>query len=1170
MGKNTAESLVAELEKLQSKVQIYRVSAEDENLHMLETYVAEHNKITKKEVGADQDAAGNFNEYLQKKLKDDPIYAGKIIVAEITGDIGLNPQYRDIDDEYDEAYDQDIKISLEGADLSGSRLVQVSIFKSLQNVTLRDCLFEDVFFNGCQLSNVDLRGTKLKNCEFQGYNMEDGIEGGDLQSIQFDLANAESAEMLGLFRIEEYTMERHREDERIKRDTNDECEEKIVRFKKQKAAEQGWSSWATSFAYTTEEQKKFNVEIEKVVEEIKKEFEAIQAKRLRVNANQYIIPLPAAQYDPTYIPGDAIKARVKKISLKATAQDLEEYSRIRPSKKSFNDFVASKPENQKTINQAKQANPEKQIIPVADFFFENKKYETIRGLDLSDLNLKGVNFSRVTFSKCKFDRSDLTGSCFEGAVLKDLTSFKNSILTDTNFIGATGHNVNFAGALMPRARMMYGEFYSCVFEGALLYSADLTGSNIEKSILRDADMRCADLEKVNMRYVDAQYVKMQQARLIDAILDGADFSHANLSWAVMTNVSAQLTNFTSAALEDALLQHSKLQGAILKEIKAKGVNLTGADMKNVQAQLADLSGAIMDEVDAKFANFTEAILRDAHARQADFSSATMEKLKGERLDISDSILTETKLRNANLTQAIIQRVKAYKADFRDSILKGMDAQNADLKVCDLSGAKAQSMDVRGAHLIMSHMEKTQCTGMKFDADTLLLDANFRDAIGAEPLRELQKEQHRLNPQLFGRTKYGACKNNDDGSNDRFKCQRIGAAILSSALGGATGCVMAGPFVGMGGMVAAGLVSDRALVAIKAGYFHEQGYISNQLGDKLAELGALAIATGAGSLEGGIYSAPAAIALSVATGLMSPGNLTLVTGGVMSVSAGIQGIYYGLAEQTIIGKVGGVISGTLSTVSGFISIPNYTRFTYSILLGAGSGSIGAAVFAYNQLQSFDEDKKTGMRPEDIYKLSIQKLNDSYQKIWPTWNKFVCAAVYMVLGMAVAALICTPISIFAGLHVAASLAVITSAVITVGAVGLVCGYLFDTNLSFWQFPMVQDIQNYFFQPKTNEIMGGVALKQEVSSELPLVDVKSHVVAVEKTEGILVQDQSTSNPPVLRVLDKAPAPISRDEVEAEDDIHGDRKVSVVSPPIQAIINKGRQGSKVVERGSDVQHLI
>ena len=67
------------------------------------------------------------------------------------------------------------------------------------------------------------------------------------------------------------------------------------------------------------------------------------------------------------------------------------------------------------------------------------------------------------------------------------------------------------------------------------------------------------------------------------------------------------------------------------------------------------------------------------------------------------------------------------------------------------------------------------------------------------------------------------------------------------------------------------------------------------------------------------------------------------------------------------------------------------FAGTLLCGAAAGGLYGGVFAYNQLKEYDEDKKTGMRPEEIYAVSIQKGEESFKKLWPTKNKFICGKV-----------------------------------------------------------------------------------------------------------------------------------------------------------------------------------
>ena len=1071
---NDPKNLVDELEKLESQIEIVRISSNDENWHYLEDYVREHNRIQKGEEG-DRAAEGNFNEYLQQKLKQErPELANKVVVAEITGDIGMSPQYLGIEEGYDEQYKEDIKLNFEGADLSGSRLTDIAFHKSLKGVNLRDCFFENVFFDGCNLSEVDFRGTKLKNCEFLGYGKLDGTkyipsEGVSekdqerfLESLKLDFANASAPQMFNLFRIEEYPEGRFQEEKKIKRDTQYELDAAIAKFKKEKYADQSYAAYGLSYLYTTGTQQKLNEEIEEGIRKLEEKYKGIEEKRLYVEANKHLIPLDTVQYDPTYIPKDKERAEAKKVLLKATQEDLENYIAFKKAHSeqqlSFNEFIAQKAENEEILANAQKKSPEVKIIPVADFYF-GKEYQTIKGLDLSELSLGEVNFAYVKFKDCQFEKAELTGSCFEGASFKGKTSFKEAILTDSSFVGASGQNVDFSNALMPRVRMMCSEFKGSKFEKALLYSADLTGSDIEGAVLKNADARHADLEKVNMRYVDAQYVNMRGAKLKKAILDDANFSHADLKDAVMKEVSAKKTNFKEAILENAKLEYANLKGAILEEVKAKGAKLTGADLEEAKLQLADLSNAVMDKVNAQLADFTKATLNDVHAHQADFSEAVMEGIKGERLDVSKSILHETNLRHAKLKNAVMREVDAYKADLHKAVLEDVQAENAKMIACDFSEAKMQRMEVEGAILNMSQMEGANCTGMKFNEGTLVLDVNFRNTTGADGLKKLQEEQHKINSQLFGRSQYGAC-NKDEGA-DRFKCQRIGAAVLSTVIGGGTGYALSGPLAGISGAVVAGLVSDRALVAIKDGYFKEQGYISNQLGDKLAKLGTIAIATGAGSLEAGAI--PIAATLCVATGLISPQSVGLVAGGAVTTYFGAKTFVEGFQEQSRIKKWGGAILTALgagATAVGLTSIgQGINLFAGTVLCGAAYGGVQGGLFAYKQLKAYDKKKQTGMRPEEIYQVSIQKGKDAFKKIWPAWNKVISACVYATMGATLELVLAHSISIIAALSGITYLTFSLSMSSTLGTLGLTGGYIFDESLSFWKGFNINDIKNYF---------------------------------------------------------------------------------------------------------------
>jgi hypothetical protein len=138
--------------------------------------------------------------------------------------------------------------------------------------------------------------------------------------------------------------------------------------------------------------------------------------------------------------------------------------------------------------------------------------------------------------------------------------------------------------------------------------------------------------------------------------------------------------------------------------------------------------------------------------------------------------------------------------------------------------------------------------------------------------------------LDGKSGYGFCEDNEDKTNDRFKCQKIGMAIISVAVG--AGCV---PYSGIvGGVFGVGAVVGIGNVALDEykKTIYTEGYINSYMGDKLAELGALALKTGVCTVDGVLKAAPLATTLAVALGAVYPAAFIL---GGSSVYEGINGL-----------------------------------------------------------------------------------------------------------------------------------------------------------------------------------------------------------------------------------------------------------------------------------------
>jgi hypothetical protein len=222
-------------------------------------------------------------------------------------------------------------------------------------------------------------------------------------------------------------------------------------------------------------------------------------------------------------------------------------------------------------------------------------------------------------------------------------------------------------------------------------------------------------------------------------------------------------------------------------------------------------------------------------------------------------------------------------------------------------------------------------------------------------------------------------------------------------------------------------------------------------------------------------------LCAATGLISPSSIGVTIGGALGIYAGINILKQGFTEQSKVRKIiGGTLTGlgAVATYVGLSSLGSgFNMFAGTLLCGAAAGGLYGGVFAYNQLKDYDEDKKTGMRPEEIYAVSIQKGEESFKKIWPTKNKFICALVFAALAVGVV-LMLNPVSASFG-FIAGSI-IMANTSFAAGVFGFTCGYLYDEKLSFWNNISVDGIKSYFQQPSHEKQLSVKEISPTIESQ------------------------------------------------------------------------------------------
>ncbi|NRA73593.1 MAG: pentapeptide repeat-containing protein [Rickettsiales bacterium] len=987
----------------------------------------------------------SFNDFLSQHEDFKSKCKGKVVVAEITGGKdGVVLGYR-ANETYGESfkYSED-EVSIDGGDFTGCRFSKVELHE-MKNVSLRDALFDQVSVIGGRLSNVDFRGSDFSKCEFIDYSRESALRG-----VQLGLASPDKVQDKGVFELVDNANLDHA---KMNIDTKLEKQQLTdIQAEIQKYVDENWKYYAVVGAYKpsrwniTYTKKDLPVDLQERISKIEEKYKGIReeeiAKSSKKCATRFVDPI----LDPTYTPNQsAERASAVKVSLKATKADLQEYIASKPTI-SFNDFIAKK--NATEIQAQKEANPGKMVVAVADL-----SKQDISGMDLSKLDLSGVNLAYANMQNCVLNEANLQGSCLEGADLTE-AKLREATLMDANMIGSTVSRADFEKANMIRVRGHAADFKEANMNAVVGYRSIFTGANMESAKLRGADMRKSDLERVNLRYVDAQYAKLQGAKLSHAVAYRANLAHADLSDTVAEHFSAQEAKLESAVMDGMRAAHADFKKSSLDKVSAKGADFSYADLKEIKAKHANFEKSVLDRVDAKLADFESAILTDEKAREADLKDATLKDIEGERIDISGAVIEKADFEGAKMREAVMEDVQARGASFKKAFLEKAKLAKGSFVGTNFQGANLSSTDAKSAAFLGADFEGANVSHMETDPSTILLDANLTGIIGDKEtvagLRAQKEEQQALEKQWFGRSRYGVPKVGE--REDRFKCQRLGAAVLSAAIGGGTGTVLAGPLAGVSAATLSVLVSDKVLTATKDQYFGDLGYVNNALGDRLAEVGAIAMSMGVGAADRAIDGAAAGLVCSFA-GVAQGAALTAV--GVGTTLGGAKLAISGVKKQSRWRKITGAVLGGVGAVATFFGASSMgaslSTVAYGAAAGAAIGGAWAGVDTAKRLYEYDDKKYTdknpvGARPEHIYQESITRAKGIWRKIMPTMRKVVIglALATIAVGLTAAAIYAAPAIPFIAGGALAVKATLATAGMTAAAGGFIGGYLYDDKI------------------------------------------------------------------------------------------------------------------------------
>jgi uncharacterized protein YjbI with pentapeptide repeats len=517
---------------------------------------------------------------------------------------------------------------------------------------------------------------------------------------------------------------------------------------------------------------------------------------------------------------------------------------------------------------------------------------------------------------------------------------------------------------------------------------------------------------------------MKKANLTSALLVDADLTETNMTGAILDHANAEGAIFKKAILDNVKARYAKFKQAIMDEVKANGGDFTSANLDQLEAFKAEFSKSIMSQVTAIGAKFVETTLDDVVAHGANFSESCMDKVKAERFDISGGVMDNVHAHNANFKKSIMKKVHAHNADFSRSILESVDFEGAELRRACFEEADLEKANIKAANLREAELRNAKCKDLQFDKDTILVDAHIVGAKDLDPkLIEQAIEQTKLLGATLGKSGYGKCANNKDGTNDRFKTQQLGAGVLVAALD--AGCTLAGgPLAGMSVTMVSAFLTAGILEKCK----DDNGYINNKLGDKLAEIGVIAQGAGLKAIEDGAYGAIAA-SIVTSTGLVSGG--AMLGAGLIGTAGGAAIAYDGYKKDSKAEMVaGGVVAaaGVAATIAGGTAATGaITTIGYGAALGGIEGAIRGAKKVISKLSE-------GKRPEEIYRENNKDFSKFVDRMTPSKGKLLAG---VVMAVAVAAVACLAAYLIA--PAALAIAAIATVALPFAAAGFALGYI-----------------------------------------------------------------------------------------------------------------------------------
>ncbi len=173
--------------------------------------------------------------------------------------------------------------------------------------------------------------------------------------------------------------------------------------------------------------------------------------------------------------------------------------------------------------------------------------------------------------------------------------------------------------------------------------------------------RRLDLSGINLAKCNLREANLSGARLFEANLVFADLREANLSYATLSRADLSYADLKSADLRGASLNNANLGGINLCDAKLAWAKLQKANLGGANLERANLYWTLLDGADLNKANLTNAYvwrtdLNEVNLSEADLDNTTLFEPLNTTLK---QLLSAKNYENANLSPEFKQELKEY-------------------------------------------------------------------------------------------------------------------------------------------------------------------------------------------------------------------------------------------------------------------------------------------------------------------------------------------------------------------------------------------------------------------------------------------------------------------------------------------------------------------------------